>query len=87
MNYYSETITANDGTEVTLTKVNHDMYGNPRYVAHYLEFADDYNEAHALAKKLGFRKYTAKWYGGGFVCQCYDVNSLADEIAEIKTNK
>lgn len=70
--------------KIEFTKINSDMYGNPRYVCHYLEFADTYEKALKLAKTLGGRKYNNKSYGGGIVFQSYNIDSLAKSIVELK---
>lgn len=58
---------------VDFYRINKDVNGNPRYVFHYTELCDDYEKAHKIALKLGARKYTAKWYVGGFVIQSYNL--------------
>ncbi len=45
-------------------RVNNDVYGNPRYVVHWLAFGqDDYASAKKAANKIGFSVYRAKWFG------------------------
>ena len=39
-----------------------------------------YNEALAIAKKAGGRKFHNKQYGGGIVFQSYNLNNLSDEL-------
>jgi hypothetical protein len=77
----------NKYTEDSLTRVNNDVNGNPRYVIHFLalltEEEKDYNGlsldsrygvAIARAKKLfGGKKFHNKKYGGGIVFQSYNV--------------
>jgi hypothetical protein len=43
-------------TKEKFTRVNNDVNGNPRYVFHFLELADNYETALKLAKKIGGRK-------------------------------
>jgi len=68
-----------------------DAYGNPRCIVHFTAFLtkgefmemsveDGYHLAHERAKKAGFRKYTAKEFGGGFICEYDYCGGL--EIAE-----
>ena len=68
------------------TRINNDANGNPRYVIHFLELADNYQEAINLANSIGGRKYHTKSYGGGLVFQSYNNENLEKSIKEIKTN-
>jgi hypothetical protein len=61
-------------------RVNNDAYGNPRYVIHFLAFDQDYDMARKIANKLGFRVYRARDFGGGFVCQSYNIEQDAERI-------
>jgi len=65
------TVTLSNNETVTVHQVNNDINGNPRYVIHYLDVADTYQKALELSRKIGGRKYTAKWYGGGIVFSTY----------------
>jgi len=66
-------------------RIDNDVNGNPRYVVHYLSIPIDesvpvlrqYDEALKKARKIGGRKYTAKWFGGGIVFQSYSLQELA----------
>ena len=67
---------------INFERVNSDMYGNPRYVCHFLDFFGDgekatFGEALTRAKKIGGQKYGGKNYGGGIVFQSY--NTTTDE--------
>lgn len=65
----SRTITIN-GEEITYHKIDHDVNGNPRYVVHFLSLnikPADYG------KIKGLTVYRAKWYGGGYVFQAYNL--------------
>lgn len=66
------------------TRINNDTYGNPRYVCHYLQIADNYQRALFLARKIGGRKFHNKQYGGGIAFQSYNIDKIAEKIAEIK---
>jgi hypothetical protein len=78
--------------EVSLTRVNNCVNGNPRYAVHFLHLLtkeernsnDDINtmyiKAIHKAKAIGGRKYHTKSYGGGIVFSSYNVR---DEISEI----
>jgi hypothetical protein len=68
------------------TRINNDVNGNPRYVFHFLELADNYNEALFLAKKIGGKKFHNKQYGGGIAIQSYNLQDECRLINELKTN-
>lgn len=66
------------------TQINNDSNGNPRYVVHYLQLADNYDRALYLSRQLGGRKFHNKQYGGGIVFQSYNTRILGDQITKIK---
>lgn len=66
------------------TRINNDVNGNPRYVCHFLQLSDNYQEAIKKANSIGGRKYHTKSYGGGIVFQSYNLQNLCDKINEIK---
>lgn len=68
----------------SFTSVNNDTYGNPRYVLHYLNIADNYNEALYIAKQFGGRKFHNKQYGGGIVFSTYNLESLITKLNNLK---
>lgn len=72
-------------------RVKNDVYGNPRYVCHFLSLdihgpdkgigfgvSDRYAMACKLGNKAGGRKYHNKSYGGGIVFQSYSLNELCN---------
>ena len=61
-------------------RVNNDVNGNPRYVIHFLAFANDYDTARRLANSIGFSVYRGKNFGGGFVGQSYNLENTAERI-------
>jgi len=69
--------------KIDFKRINLDINGNPRYVCHFLEFAQDYETALKLAKSLGGRKYNNKSYGGGIVFQSYNIQELEKEIINL----
>ena len=73
-------VTLKNGKQVAVHRVNNDSSGNPRYVIHYLDIADNYSEALALIRKIGGKMYTAKWYGGGLVFSTYALEHTLDEL-------
>jgi hypothetical protein len=73
-------------SNIEFTRVSNDVNGNPRYVCHFLNIAEDYQTAVKLANKIGGRKYHNKSYGGGIVFQSYNIDRTAEKINEIKSN-
>ena len=70
---------------VKFDRVNSDLYGNPRYVCHYLEFITEkelrsYDWAIIRARRLGGKKYSTKKYAGGIVFQTYNTDELSKAI-------
>ncbi len=72
--------------QIDFTRINNDVNGNPRYVCHFLNIADDYGTAVKLANTIGGRKYHTKQYGGGIVFQSYNISYTSKRIQEIKAN-
>ena len=71
---------------MTFTRIKNDINGNPRVVTHFLNIADNYQDAVKLANTIGGRKYHTKSFGGGIVFQCYNQDALKNRILEISTN-
>ena len=69
-----------------LFRVKSDVNGNPRYVIHFQAFANTYDEAHAIAKSIGFQKYRGKDFSGGFVVQSYAVLGTVRDIIRVRKN-
>lgn len=60
------------GAQVPYWRIDNDVMGNPRYVVHFLDLGikpEDYG------KIPGLDKYHAKWFGGGYVIQSYNLES------------
>lgn len=68
---------------INFTRINNDVNGNPRYVCHFLNIADNYIEAVKKAKTIGGKKYHTKGYGGGIVFQSYNIEELEKDILEL----
>ena len=75
---------------IEFTRVNNDVYGNPRYVTHFFSLLKEdeqtlsnYNLAVKRANKLGGKKYRGSDFGGGIVFQSYDLNELRKRIIEM----
>ena len=66
------------------TRINNDVNGNPRFVVHFLQLADTYERALYLGRKLGGRKFHNKQFGGGIAFQSYNIEQLAERIAQIR---
>tara|TARA_R110000764_G_scaffold119477_2_gene207247 strand:- start:360 stop:599 length:240 start_codon:yes stop_codon:yes gene_type:complete len=71
---------------IDFKRIKYDGNGNPRYVCHFLNFADNYARALFLANKIGGRKFHNKQYGGGIVFQSYNIKNLESQILKIKEN-
>ena len=78
---------------IEFTRVNNDVYGNPRYVTHFLSLLNEeeqtlsnYNLAVKRANKLGGKKYRGSDFGGGIVFQCYSTERLAQRINDLLGN-
>jgi len=61
-------------------RVNNNRNGEPRYVIHFLAFANEYGKAHKIANRLGFRVYRGREFGGGFACQSWNLENTAERI-------
>lgn len=73
-------------TENSFKRINNDVNGNPRYVFHFLELADNYSEALKIAKNIGGKKFHNKQFGGGIVIQSYNLQDDIKDINNLKTN-
>lgn len=71
---------------IDFKRINNDINGNPRYVCHFLNFAQDYERALFLANQIGGRKFHNKQYGGGIAFQSYNIKNLESQILKIKEN-
>lgn len=68
----TKTITVN-GEEIEVYRINNCVNGNPRYVIHFLSLGlKDYSHTKAT-RANGWSIYRAKWFGGGFVTQSYNI--------------
>ena len=77
----TQTITI-DGNVIKYWRVNNDANGNPRYVVHYSSIAPTYDAAVEKARKIGGKKYNAKWFGGGIVVQTYNLGQVLAQIID-----
>ena len=75
---------------IEFTRVNNDVYGNPRYVTHFFSLLKEeeqtlsnYNLAVKRANKLGGKKYRGNDFGGGIVFQSYDPSYLSKRIIDM----
>lgn len=69
---YEETVTVN-GNEITAFRIENDNNGNPRYVVHFSDLGVSLWDYDNINKLYGFKKYKAKWFGGGVVFQSYNI--------------
>lgn len=77
---YSQNEIIINGQEISYWRVDNDYYGNPRYVVHFLDIADEYSEALKISRQIGGKAYRAKWFGGGIVFQSYSLESDLKQI-------
>ena len=59
--------------DIEVTRIDNCVNGNPRYVVHFIDIANTYQEAINISKQIGGKKYRAKWFGGGVVFSSYNV--------------
>lgn len=87
---YTETHTV-QGKEIEVFRIPNDVNGNPRYVVHFLDLNIKLSDYDNINKLYGFKKYTAKWFGGGVVFQSYNIqdtlNFALDKVKEIEAVK
>ena len=83
--------------KVSVTRINNDVNGNPRYVVHFLNLNTreeldaspwipvgvKYGLALARAKTIGGRKFHNKQFGGGIVFQSYSLQKLSADISRV----
>lgn len=82
MTYYREFVKLSDGQEIAVWRISNDTSGNPRYVIHFLSVADTYDQAIKIAKTIGGKRYTAKWFGGGIVFSSYNVQHCLERLMQ-----
>ena len=68
------------GNKIECYRVNNDTNGNPRYVIHYLDLHNDYNEALKISRKFGGKVYRGKDFGGGIVFQSYNLDYTFKDV-------
>jgi hypothetical protein len=61
-------------TEENFTRIERDVYGNPRY---YLPI---FLAPEAIARKCGAVKYRGRKYGEGWVFQTYSLRNVCDKL-------
>lgn len=71
MTNYTKNYITIAGQEIPYYKVDHDVNGNPRYVIHFLDLGIEPKD---YGKIEGMTKYRAKWFGGGYVIQSYNLS-------------
>ena len=59
--------------EIQALRIENDNNGNPRYVVHFSDLGISLWDYDDINKLYGFKKYTAKWFGGGVVFQSYNI--------------
>ena len=90
-NYVYKEITTVQGKEIEVFRIPNDVNGNPRYVVHFLDLNIKLSDYDNINKLYGFKKYRAKWFGGGVVFQSYNIedtlNFALDKVKEIEAVK
>lgn len=77
-----------DGEQVKVYRIDNDVNGNPRYVIHFLDLGLKEYAANDLTRKAGLKIYRAKWFGGGFVTQSYNIEyDIQNAVNIIKGGK
>ena len=79
--------------QISFTRVNNNVDGNPRYVCHYTTLLteterdthnqNEYAIAVKRANKIGGRRFHNKQYGGGIVFQSYNLENTKKNIIEL----
>ena len=87
---YTETHTVQN-KEIEVFRIPNDLNGNPRYVVHFMDLNIKLADYDNINKLYGFKKYRAKWFGGGVVFQSYNIedtlNFALDKVKEIEAVK
>lgn len=79
---FKEYVVNVNGNEIPYVRIDNDVNGNPRYIIHFIYFGDTYAEAISKSRKIGGKKYRAKWYGGGIVISSYNLQSDLEFMME-----
>lgn len=73
--------------EITVYRITNDVNGNPQYCVHFLDLMLKNYAPSALTRKAGLRKYNAKWFGGGFSFQSYNIPDTLKYILQTLHNE
>lgn len=82
MSKYNEKRIELEGNEITYYPIGNDVNGNPRCVVHFRDLDIELND---YGRVPGLTKYRGKWFGGGYVTQCW--NAKEDIGYMLKTAK
>lgn len=75
------------GQDIETFRIDNDTNGNPRYVVHFIDLDIKLKDYDKINKLYGFKKYTAKWFGGGVVFQSYNIeDTLNFALDKVKEN-
>lgn len=84
---YTETHTV-QGKEIEAFRIPNDVNGNPRYVVNFRDLGVGLWDYDNINKLYGFKKYMAKWFGGGVVFQSYNIaETLEWALNTVKENE
>lgn len=81
-NYVYKEITTVQGKEIEVFRIENDVNGNPRYVVHFRDLGIGLWDYDNINKLYGFKKYRAKWFGGGVVFQSYNIADTLEYALE-----
>lgn len=81
-NYVYKEITTVQEKEIEVFRIENDVNGNPRYVVHFLDLNIKLSDYDNINKLYGFKKYRAKWFGGGVVFQSYNIQDTLEYALE-----
>ena len=84
---YTEAHTV-QGKEIEVFRIPNDANGNPRYVVDFRDLGVGLWDYDNINKLYGFKKYRAKWFGGGVVFQSYNIEDTLhyalNKVKEVK---
>ena len=73
--------------ENVFVRLENDVNGNPRYYVGLYDLATlagvSVDDLPPFAKKVGFRAYRGKKFGGGYVVQSYNLQNSVDALKRV----
>jgi hypothetical protein len=65
--------------QIPYFRIDNDVNGNPRYVTHFMSLGVELGD---YGKIPGLTKYRAKWFGGGYVFQSYNLENTLEHALD-----